>query len=124
MGAAGIDTEPASHALVSCKHRVGTSSSSPPSLTLLSTVHAPMLRVSVMICDRGALDGKSFVDNELWTEVLKETGHTNEQLLSRCASDSARWLGVRTASATRGVLIVSGSCGVCAHRQTTWSSTW
>lgn len=123
MGAAGIDTEPASHALVSCKHRVGTSSSSPPSLTLLSTVHAPMLRVSVMICDRGALDGKSFVDNELWTEVLKETGHTNEQLLSRCASDSARWLGVRTV--TRGTSRTHRvGFAVCAHRQTTWSSTW
>ena len=121
MGAAGIDTEPASHALVSCKHRVGTNLlfSSAPLTHLLSCAY----RASVMICDRGALDGKSFVDNELWTEVLKETGHTNEQLLSRCASDSARWLGVRTV--TRGTSRTHRvGFAVCAHRQTTWSSTW
>ena len=39
---------------------------------------------SVVLCDRGALDGKSFVDEKLWAEVMRESGHTETGLLHRC----------------------------------------
>lgn len=41
------------------------------------------LRPSVLICDRGALDGASFVDADVWRAVLEENGTTTKQLMAR-----------------------------------------
>lgn len=39
----------------------------------------------ILICDRGCMDGKSFVSDATWTKVMVESGHTEAELLSRCA---------------------------------------
>src|SRR5262245_29748326 len=35
---------------------------------------------AVLICDRGAMDGKAYVDAALWQELLSELGHDPAQL--------------------------------------------
>lgn len=38
---------------------------------------------AIMICDRGALDGKAYCSDDQWTQILAETGLSEETLLNR-----------------------------------------
>lgn len=41
------------------------------------------LHYSVVICDRGVMDGKSFVSDKVWSQLLRVTGRTEATLLAR-----------------------------------------
>ena len=38
---------------------------------------------SVIICDRGTLDGKAYIDNDNWLEIIRESGYPESDLRDR-----------------------------------------
>jgi hypothetical protein len=38
---------------------------------------------TVILCDRGIMDTKAFVDDEIWNTILDETGWSTQQLRDR-----------------------------------------